>query len=324
MITPLMLKTRPYAGEEDLQPICDLANLCNDVDKIDDSASPDGMRIWIERPERDKARDTRIWEDAEGRLLIFAQVLMPKGGEQLDGFFYFRVHPEIRNRGLETEVIEWGTERLREVASERSLPAVLRPGTVEHDTYGRGILEAQGFEIDRYFFLMKRALDQPIPEPQFPEGFTMRHTEAGNEGEIEHWVEMFNLSFIDHWGFHPTDVEQRKHRLSWLHYRPELDLIALAPDGTFAAFCYCQIDPEDNARTNRKEGWIGVLGTRRGFRKIGLGRAMLLTGLHKLKQQSMDTAVLGVDAENPTGALGLYESAGFYKADTEVSYNKKV
>ena len=30
------------------------------------------------------------------------------------------------------------------------------------------------------------------------------------------------------------------------------------------------------ARTGHNEGWIGILGTRRGFRKMGLGRAMLL------------------------------------------------
>ena len=65
-----------------------------------------------------------------------------------------------------------------------------------------------------------------------------------------------------------------------------------------------------------------MLGTRRGHRKIGLGRAMLLAGLHWLKAQGVDTAVLGVDAENPTGALRLYELVGFVVANTSYSYQK--
>ena len=109
-----------------------------------------------------------------------------------------------------------------------------------------------------------------------------------------------------------------------MHYHPEADLIVVAPDGTFAAFCYCAIDPDDNEAHNRKEGWIAVLGTRRGYRKMGLGRAMLLAGMRKIREKGMDTAVLGVDADNPTGALGLYESVGFRKDTTEIAYGKPV
>ncbi|MGL5063733.1 MAG: GNAT family N-acetyltransferase, partial [Microcoleus sp.] len=80
----------------------------------------------------------------------------------------------------------------------------------------------------------------------------------------------------------------------------------------------------ENDRTGRNEGWIGVLGTRRGFRKLGLGRAMLLAGLQRLKAAGVDTAILGVDAENPSGALRLYESTGFRKIRNSISYVKDV
>ena len=135
---------------------------------------------------------------------------------------------------------------------------------------------------------------------------------------------MFNLSFIDHFDFHPATVERRQHRMSSPYYRPDRDLIAIAPDGTFAAFCLCSIDDEHNKRNNINDGWIDVLGTRRGFRKIGLGRAVLLAGLRKLQENGVADAVLGVDAENPTGALGLYESAGFSKYKTGVAFRKEL
>jgi len=137
-------------------------------------------------------------------------------------------------------------------------------------------------------------------------------------------VEMFNQSFIDHWNHHDLTVESYRHWRSDPDYRPELDLIAVATDGTFAAFCYCHINPEDNKRKGRNEGWIGVLGTKRGFRKRGLGRAMLLAGMQRLKAAGVDTARLGVDSENPNGAGQLYESVGFRKLYTRIMYVKDV
>jgi ribosomal protein S18 acetylase RimI-like enzyme len=36
----------------------------------------------------------------------------------------------------------------------------------------------------------------------------------------------------------------------------------------------------------------------------------------------MDTATLGVDAENPSGALRLYESIGFKQVRSSTTYSK--
>ncbi len=58
-------------------------------------------------------------------------------------------------------------------------------------------------------------------------------------------------------------------------------------------------------RSGRSEGWIELLGTRRGHRKIGLGRALVLAGLQRLKADGVETALLGVDGDNPTGATRL-------------------
>ena len=42
-----------------------------------------------------------------------------------------------------------------------------------------------------------------------------------------------------------------------------------------------------------------------------MGRAMLLAGLHRLKAAGVATAIIGVDAENSSGALHLYELLAF-------------
>jgi len=322
MTTQTTYAARAYAGEADLQPICDLLNLCDAVDKLDDSYDVDALRLEFTSPDLDPAQDLRLWEDGAGRIVGFGQLWIPQAGEAVDGFLYFRIHPDSRDTALADEIVAWGTARLQRLGGERGLPVKMRSGVREHEIYNSAVLRRHGFSIVRYFFKMARPLDEPIPEPQFPDGFTLQHT-AG-EADAERWVEMFNQSFIDHWNHHPQTVEGHRHWLTDPNYQPEGDLIAVAPDGTFAAFCFCLINPEDNTRNNRNEGWIDVLGTRRGFRKIGLGRAMLLAGLHRLKDEGMDTAVLGVDAENPTGALRLYESVGFTNVRTSVSYAKEL
>ena len=51
---------------------------------------------------------------------------------------------------------------------------------------------------------------------------------------------------------------------------------------------------------------------------------MLLAGLHHLKECGLDWALLGVDAENPSGALGFYERYGFVRSETTVGYRKEL
>ena len=314
------LTMRPYAGEADLQPICDLLNLCDAVDRLDDNYAVDDLRLEFADPRLDTARDLRLWEDDNGRLIGFGQIWIPEGGAVVDGFLYFRVHPSVRGGDLEREIIGWGSERLREVGRERGLPAELRSSIREHETATRAILEQHGFTPVRYFFRMDRPLDEPIAEPQLPAGLTLRH--VASEPDVVAWVDAFNQSFIDHWNHHPATIEGHKHWMQHPSYRPEHDLVAVTPDGVVAAFCLCEIDRESNARNQCNEGWIGILGTRRGYRKLGLGRAMLLAGLHALKAAGLDIAKLNVDAENPTGALRLYESVGFRPVYTRIAYGK--
>ena len=313
--------TRSYT-DEDLQAVTDLLNACDEVDRQDDNYTPEDLDNEFNEPELDKTRDMRLWHDAEGKLAGLGQVWRRQNELEgtIEGAAYMRVRPDARNRGLEDEIIAWMSDRTREIAAETGLRPRLRIGARDHLDYYRAAFERNGMSPVRYFFLMHRDLADPVPQPEFPEGFTLIHTRGAEDSE--RWVEMFNLSFIDHWGFAPMKVESHKHWLSSPKYVAERDLVAVAPDGTWAAFDLCWIDPEDNERNNRSEGWIDVLGTRRGYRKIGLGRAMLLAGLHRLKQDGMAMAKLGVDAENPTGALKLYESAGFYVKHTTVVYRK--
>ena len=70
----------------------------------------------------------------------------------------------------------------------------------------------------------------------------------------------------------------------------------------------------------KEELYVGYLGTRRSHRGRGLARVALAKVLTEAAQAGYQRAGLGVDADNPTGALGLYESLGFSVHSKWVTY----
>lgn len=320
MITSMFI-ARHYMGERDIQSIVDLFNACESVDQIEEGTSVEEIQQELKGPDLDLERDLCLWEDGDGHLVGFAELWFPEpGSEGYDGFLTIKIHPAVRGTELEAQILAWAEERGRAFGCEHGAPVNLRTRTRDTQHEHRAMLEQRGFTVSRSFFHMARALAEPIPQPQFPAGFTLRTVQL--DDPLEQHVALFNEAFIDHWNHHPLTVEQIQYFMQGPHYCIERDLVAIAPDGTYAAFCYCHINPEENARTGRNAGYIQVLGTRRGYRRIGLGHAMLLAGLQRLKADGVTTALLGVDTCNPSGALELYESVGFAKFTTMLSYGK--
>src|SRR5688500_3220097 len=128
------LTMRPYAGESDLQPIVDLLDACDQVDRFEEWQSVDDLRLEMDEPGFDKTRDVRLWEDGEGHLAAAGFVYVPEEAEDLDGFLWFKVHPSARGGELEREIVAWGERRMREIGRERGKAPKLRSGTRTEDT----------------------------------------------------------------------------------------------------------------------------------------------------------------------------------------------
>ncbi|MGA7936673.1 MAG: GNAT family N-acetyltransferase [Kovacikia sp.] len=318
----LTLTLRSYRGEADLPAIVELLNACEVVDRLDEWTSVEELQVELSDPAINQLRDLRLWEGANGKLIGFAQMWISEPQAIQDGFLYFSVLPSARTLGLEAEMLAWAEALMRQLSQERGLPAKLRSSAHETSTDRITLLNRKGFQAVRYFSRMERSLQVPIPQPQLPPGFTLRQTMG--ESDTPAWVDLYNQSFIDPWDHHTMTLEEANHWLTIPTYRSELDLVAIAPDGTFAAFCYSEIDPKYNACTGRELGRVHLLGTRRGFRRMGLGRAILLESLNRLKAAGMDTARLGVDTQNPTGARRLYESVGFSPVRTGIVFEKPI
>ena len=244
------------------------------------------------------ATDVRVWEKSDGTVSGFALVDL-----SVWGLFYL-VRPSEEGGELEQEILSWACNRARHISRNRSI--TLRCRRVREDNPKRiASLERQGFrrENDRQGLRMIRRLDAPLDKPLIPQGFKIRH--LSGQDEIEAYVALVNSAIPK-----ATSVEAHQKWIEIPEYIPELDLIAVAADGTFAAFCQSYYDPLELARSTRREGWTDPIGSAPAYRKKGLARAIVLEALWRLKDKGIEDAVLGVASSNEV-AQKLYESIGY-------------
>jgi len=82
------------------------------------------------------------------------------------------------------------------------------------------------------------------------------------------------------------------------------------------------INEAENEQNDRKRGYVELISVQRPWRRKGIAKAMIAKSLKVLKERGMTEAALGVDAENPSGALHLYETLGFRVEKRVVFYRK--
>jgi hypothetical protein len=104
-----------------------------------------------------------------------------------------------------------------------------------------------------------------------------------------------NDAFADHWSSEPVSPEDwERDFVGDPHFRADLSFVALAGDHV-AGYSLDYCSEADWAAGDVRDAWIGLL----------------LRGMTAFRAAGMDAASLGVDTENPTGAVGLYERVGF-------------
>jgi len=226
----------------------------------------------------------------------------------------------FRRRGLGRALLHWAEARAREVAlvdgrtGERSLsswPDEAQIGAV-------ALYESEGYAIVRYGFMMLRDLSEPIPELPLPDGLEVRPVVEADHRRI--W-DADTESFRDHWNAgERTDADFE----GWFA-SPDIDtgLWRVAWDGDDVAGSVMNgIYPEENEALGVRRGWLEHVSVRRPWRRRGVASALIADSLRAIRDAGMTEAALGVDAENLSGALRVYENLGFRRARTGVSYRK--
>jgi ribosomal protein S18 acetylase RimI-like enzyme len=204
-------------------------------------------------------------------------------------------------------------QRATEVAAamEGDLPANLLLDAGDHQADLLALAGRVGFEPVRRFLELGRPAEAPLAPVEPPAGLVLEPwTEERDEATRLAHVE----SFADHWGSEPRSRDEwRQWYTGHRGFRPDLSLVAVdEASGEVVCFVLCAAYPQDWA-TLPREAWINSVGTRRAWRGKGVARWLLTESLDRVaaSDTGFARAMLGVDADNPTGALGLYRSLDF-------------
>jgi mycothiol synthase len=316
------LRLRPYAGESDLADILRIQNAEAEADRIDERESADGIAAEYGHPSDsfDARRDVTIAE-IDGRAVAFGQ---REWVDTTDGFREYRINgcvdPAWRRQGIGAAILAENEGLVRELAAthESSRTPLLGSWSMESQPGDIALLQAAGFSRARWFFDMARPALDDVPDLPLPDGLELRPITSELVRQVWHAdVDAFR----DHWGgFDPSDA----HLQSWLA-RPSTDigLWLIAFDGDeVAGGILNAIDAEENQALGLSRGWLASVFTRRAWRRRGLATALIARSLIVLRERGMTSAALGVDADNESGALGMYERMGFEVRERSTAWRR--
>ncbi len=256
------------------------------------------VRTWL-RNEELKPENACVLE-IDGRVTGYADVWLDT-----------EVELDMAAPGHWETMLEWAEQR----AHEAGLPRVRAFFPEGHEL--EAILGACGYRYWRSSFHMRIDLDERPDAPPLSDGLDLR---PFRDEDAEPLRLGLNEAFGEDPFFHP--VGPTNFREFFLKHRGcDVSLWQIAWDGDELAGWAL---PWPCHGSDDATGWIGNLGVRPAFRKRGLGGTLLRHGFRALYDRGLRAVGLGVDAENPTGALGLYERAGMRRALRQDNWVKHV
>ena len=314
---------RPFAGEADLPAFVGIFRAANEVDRIEERTTLEGMANWVGYPtETFNAERDVLVATVGGEPIAYGWTMWV---DTTDGARDYatrgHVHPDWRRRGVGTAILKRNEAHIRELAAGHdtdrkrfyvSFAPERRPGAV-------ALLDGNGYKPVRWFFDMVRSTLDEVVVPELPEGIEIRPV-AGRD-QMRQLFDADVEAFADHWGGFDASDASFEQWLADPDYDPALFMVAW--DGNEIAGAVVNvIAHHENEELNRRRGLLDSVFVRRPWRGRGLGAALVGRSLALLRDQGMNSAWLGVDADNPNGALRLYENAGFAVDVRSTAYRK--
>jgi len=260
----------------------------------------------------------------DGAIMAGYDVLLPRGAADPvhDMRSVAGVHPGYRRRGIGAGLLDWAERSAVPVHEQRfgGQPLSLSGSCRTDDAAASALFERRGYRPARWFHAMIRDLTAPVaPVPPLAGAEVLPLTPE----RFRDALLVRNEAFQDHWGSTETSAESWAHFLTSRTFRPASSFVAYdhgEPAGVIISHEYEGAVKAIGARDLH----VAIVGTRRAARKRGLASALLTRVLADGQAAGFGTATLGVDADSPTGAVGVYERAAFTVHHTEVAHIKKL
>jgi len=268
------------------------------------------MRGWAARWP-DPAECARVVVAPDGSVVAAGVVETPTEGIRVNAPGL--VAPRWRGRGIGRALLawQWETARARHAETAPDVEWIFDVRASAVETEAARLYARHGMTPSRYWFDMVAPTGSAVELPA-PEG--LRIVAATDlDPHLVHRVHM--ETFREHFGFEYFDFDVWTP-LTVASPLFRADLSRLAYDGSELAgyvLAYDEGDPEAL--------YVGQVGTRAPWRGRGLAAAMLSSTLVAAGKAGLTSTRLGVDASNPTGAVGVYERAGFVVETESVTYS---
>ena len=320
---PAGFSLRPFAGESDVRIAVVIANADLAADDVRGRESEDDYIAFVRHPNDNfnVPRDAFVAE-IDGRAVGFAEKnwVDTHDGQYREYRLGGAVLPEWRGHGIGSLLLEENERRARSLAATHATDRQTVFGGWSDDRQASRIAlyRRHGYEPVRWFFEMTRPLSEPIPDVPLPDGLEVRPVTRDTVRPV--W-DADSEAFRDHWGGFDTSDEQLARWLARPSFDPTMWVVAYDGDEV-AGGVINAIEADENEALGVNRGWLHSVFTRRPWRKRGLARALIARSLLLLRERGVDQGILGVDADNPTGALGLYEKIGFTVAERSTAWRK--
>lgn len=260
----------------------------------------------------DPVTDIVVAVDRAGIVVGYARVFWHDvdrvGNDQLghrDYYLAFEASPDVA--GLDGAMFDWGIDRGSAIAAAHDHPDRRLNAWATLGTERAARIESRGFKPFAWSAVMVRDHLDDLPVAPLPAGLELRPVEPA------HWRRIWEAdieAFRDHRFF----IEQTE--TDWERFIDEAKqgtaLWQVAWDGDdVVGQVRTRSSEEEIARLGRRRAWTEDISTRREWRGRGVASALITSSLGQLATLGYTEAALGVDLDNPTGALGVYERLGY-------------
>lgn len=214
-------------------------------------------------------------------------------------------------------LFELSESKCRDMAGAMAtdLELVFSSWTMKQAQARHAVFKDHGYQDVRYFFTMTRDCGEAVGHYPLPEGIVIRGAEESENRKV---FDAFNEAFHDHWGYAERNDEDFIAWRQGRHFQPELWKIAWQGDqvcGTVLNY----VDEAENEEFQRKRGYTETITVRRKWRGKGIAKAIIAESIRMFTAMGMEECALGVDADNLSGALKLYQSLGFKETEDQTS-----
>jgi ribosomal protein S18 acetylase RimI-like enzyme len=267
----------------------------------------------------DPDTDIVVAVDASGDIVGYSRVFWLDVDDGHRGYYVaFEARDDVG--GLTEAMFDWGLERATQVAATHDHPDRRLDAWANEGTPRARLVEARGFEPYAWSAFMVRPHFDDIPPAPLPDGLEVRPVEP------DHWRRIWEAditAFRDHRFY----VEQTE--TDWERFIDEAkqgtELWQVAWDGDdVAGQVRTRFNDEEIARLGRRRAWTEDISTRRDWRGRGVASALIAGSLRQLAELGFHEAALGVDLDNPTGALGVYERLGYRSVLRQAQYHRRI